>query len=655
MGVPRDTSGVHPPVRQPSASLPPAVSGACRVGSHRDVQPMTQGARIGHGTAQHVLHALERLVTAARGKLPPLVPLRRAAATGGEPMARGRAAPQAHTAPMRRPISAPYPVHPWTSSRASAGTDVSTGLGIHRPRRTERDPTEGSQTITAPGVCETSGGGGLMVPAAAPRVDRLTRAANLIVGGSGGCCLLLVLYYVYHYLWTGKRVVTGPVGLVVYGGLPAVLAALLFASLRLRPLPRISCALVLVSVVAATFAANVFCVLGEWSSRESKRTLWLTASDVPALVKVAKTHNVTFDTRTKREVIQDLQRRGIDAVPSIVPLELMPVQADGTRKSVLTLAGTEVLPHGGISHTVTVFCNESGAYEWYTSDEHGFHNPPGLWRAAPLEVVAVGDSFAQGHCVASTANFVSRIRRQYPRTVNLGINGQGPLMTLATLRDYGPSLQPQVVLWFFFEGNDLTELAQEQHSPLLRRYLQSDFRQPLLQWQTEIDQALAAFLHARMAAVQPAGPPQEAFSTQLRRALVLLEELVTLGPLRDRLGLAYGAYRHAEDPSAQALMDVFEHALREGKKAVESWGGRLYFVYLPDRDRYVRPPGARSSRAHVLRIVQNLGMRLIDLDHAFRAHPDPLALFPFRRLGHYNEAGHRLVAEAVLSMLTLGQ
>ena len=48
-------------------------------------------------------------------------------------------------------------------------------------------------------------------------------------------------------------------------------------------------------------------------------------------------------------------------------------------------------------------------------------------------------------------------------------------------------------------------------------------------------------------------------------------------------------------------------------------------------------------------------MPLIDLDHAFRAHPDPLALFPFRRLGHYNEAGHRLVAEAVLSMLTLGQ
>ena len=113
-------------------------------------------------------------------------------------------------------------------------------------------------------------------------------------------------------------------------------------------------------------------------------------------MRIAKAHQVTFDTRTKLEVVRDLQRRGIDAVPSIPPWELLPVQADGTRTSALTVAGTEILPHGGMSHKVTVFCNESGAHEWYESDEHGFHNPPGLWRAAPLEVVTVGDSLRRG-------------------------------------------------------------------------------------------------------------------------------------------------------------------------------------------------------------------------------------------------------------------
>ena len=288
-----------------------------------------------------------------------------------------------------------------------------------------------------------------MVPADAHRFDRLTRTANIIVGVSGCFCVLLLLYYFYHYTWTGKRALTSPVGMILYCGLPAVLAAMLFASLRLRPLARIKLALVLVVVAASTFAANLFCALAGFPLTVSNRTLWFIESDVKEIVHVAKQHNVTFDTRTKLEVIRDLHSRGIEAVPSIVPSELLHLQSDGTRKSVLTLAGTEVLPHGGMSNQVTVFCNESGTHAWYDSDEHGFHNPKGLWSAAQIAVVALGDSFTQGHCVASATNFVALIRRHYPSTLNLGINGQGPLMMLATLRDYGLSLKPQIVLWFF--------------------------------------------------------------------------------------------------------------------------------------------------------------------------------------------------------------
>jgi hypothetical protein len=430
---------------------------------------------------------------------------------------------------------------------------------------------------------------------------------------------------------------------------------MLFSSLRLRPLPRISFALVLISVVAATFAGNLFFALQEFSPTRSKRTLWFTERDFPDLIKVAKEHNVTFDTRNKLEVIRDLQSRGLDAVPSIPPLELMPLQSDGTRRSVLTLDGAEVLPHGGMSNKVTVYCNESGTHEWYESDEHGFHNPKGVWSAAQMDIVALGDSYTQGHCVASDTNFVALIRRHYPHTLNLGINGQGPLMTLATLRDYGLSLKPKVVLWFFYEGNDMNELAEEKKSPLLMRYLQSDFRQPLLQRQTDIDQALEAFIKTRIASFRPAGKPQATFSHKISRSLFLLEELVKLNHLRRMLGLVYGSYRYEEEnPGEQSLMDSLKQALQEGKKSVESWGGMLYFVYLPERDRYTHPTRALSAREHVLRAVRNLGIPLIDLDNAFRPHPDPLALFPFRRLGHYNEAGHQLVAEEVLRSMTLG-
>jgi hypothetical protein len=257
-----------------------------------------------------------------------------------------------------------------------------------------------------------------MVPADVHRFDRLTRAANIIVSVSGGFCVLLLLYCFYHYTWTGKKSLTSPVGMVLYYGVPSILAAILFASLRWRPLPRINLALVLVSVAASTFAANLFFALSEGANR----TLWFIENDFKALVNVAKEYNVTFDTRTKLEVIQDLRSRGIKAVPSIVPLELLPLQSDGTRKSVLTLNGTEVLPHGGMSNKVTVFCNESGTHEWYESDEHGFHNPKGVWSSAEVDVVVLGESFSQGHSVDSEKNLVAMIRKHYPKTLNIRIN-----------------------------------------------------------------------------------------------------------------------------------------------------------------------------------------------------------------------------------------
>ena len=67
----------------------------------------------------------------------------------------------------------------------------------------------------------------------------------------------------------------------------------------------------------------------------------------------------------------------------------------------LQSGGAELLPLGGISRRLTVDCKEADAepFMTYTTDEHGFNNPPGLWRA-PLDLAAVGDSFTAVVCVA---------------------------------------------------------------------------------------------------------------------------------------------------------------------------------------------------------------------------------------------------------------
>jgi hypothetical protein len=51
------------------------------------------------------------------------------------------------------------------------------------------------------------------------------------------------------------------------------------------------------------------------------------------------------------------------------------------------------------------------------------------------DIVALGDSYAHGACIPSDQGFVSLIRSEYPATVNLGVNGDGPLAILATLKE----------------------------------------------------------------------------------------------------------------------------------------------------------------------------------------------------------------------------
>ena len=99
-------------------------------------------------------------------------------------------------------------------------------------------------------------------------------------------------------------------------------------------------------------------------------------------------------------------------------------------------------------------CNESGEWITFRSDEHGFNNPEGIWQSRDISIAAVGDSFAFGACVPADKNFVANPEELsgYPEPRD---NGAGPLVELAAVKEYLPSLRPKVTLWFYLELNDL--------------------------------------------------------------------------------------------------------------------------------------------------------------------------------------------------------
>src|SRR5262245_52740392 len=106
------------------------------------------------------------------------------------------------------------------------------------------------------------------------RFGRLAGFANIVLVGGGVFCVLVLFYSIYHYGLTGHRSFTSPMGMVLYYGVPAVLAAALFASLRLEMFTRISVALLLVSIALSIHAANLFVALADARTTAANRTLW---------------------------------------------------------------------------------------------------------------------------------------------------------------------------------------------------------------------------------------------------------------------------------------------------------------------------------------------------------------------------------------------
>jgi hypothetical protein len=452
-----------------------------------------------------------------------------------------------------------------------------------------------------------------------------TMVANIVLAAGGAFCGITLLHYIYNYSWTQERHFTGWRGPVLAYILPTVLGSLMFAAMRLGRLVKIEVSMLVLSIAAATYAGE----------------LLLLEEEVLEKMRAAKELGVRFDTRDRLEVVTDLRRKGISAVPLVAPHTLLLQDNNGPISLVVGTGGNEILPLAGIAKRYTVFCNENGAYTTYVSDEHGFHNPPGNWNDRRIDIAALGDSFTVGACVPSDRNFVALIRQRHPATLNLGSVGVGPLIELALLREYlvAPSIKPKVVFWFYFEGNDLANLLFEEKNPLLRRYFYSDFSQGLLVRQVDIDQILTNHIEKQMA-------------KETMRRLRKWQNVVKLSHLREKLELVEGRFvdRKEEVPTEKTL-DLFGKILLRAKTYVNGWGGDLIFVYLPDWSRYGNPAAAENHREQVLTLIRSLNLPMVDIHDAFQAQRDPLALFPFRREGHYNEAGHRVVAEEILRIL----
>ena len=337
------------------------------------------------------------------------------------------------------------------------------------------------------------------------------------------------------------------------------------------------------------------------------------------------------DKNSKLNIIKNLRKKNNDVVvPSIFP-------------KVLVKSYKKILPLGGVSNALTVFCKEGNEYSIYKSDRYGFNNVDDIWNEKNITWFLVGDSFTQGSCVKQNENFASQINFLTKESaLSVGMAGNGPLLELASLKEYSKK-KPENVLWFYFERNDLNDLKFEKNSSILMSYLKKDFNQNLVSKQNQLDSFLNKYIETAKKNILKPLP----IKSKNQNKFLSFNKILRLQILRDKSSLDRGLITRV-DP-------LFKKVIYDANNFVKSWNGKFYFIYLPDKERFTSGRANDDKylkKSQIIKIVKSLQIPIIDIhEKFFNKQSDPLDFFAHRIYGHYNPKGYAEIAKLIVKSI----
>jgi lysophospholipase L1-like esterase len=274
-------------------------------------------------------------------------------------------------------------------------------------------------------------------------------------------------------------------------------------------------------------------------------------------------------------------------------------------------------------------------------DRNGFRNASDLDSAA---VVAIGDSFVEAVFVPLEETVSERMARALGQPVaNLGQSAYGFQQELVVLRRYGLPLEPRLVLWFLFGGNDFRDVAQYDKQ-------RANFGKPV-----------------------PLPPYRQ--RSFLRSALFALSRATTRARVSGAAKLQSAQFRRGDgsldtvyfgqatlEPNAEQWR-VGTDTLREAARLTREAGAELLLVYIPRKfevylGRVEAPPGSRLHDWRDARVNERVAawaasekISFLDTTPALRSEvargSHPYLLDDV----HWNARGHELAAGEILSQL----
>lgn len=283
-------------------------------------------------------------------------------------------------------------------------------------------------------------------------------------------------------------------------------------------------------------------------------------------------------------------------------------------------------------------------------DQHGFRNARDLSAAS---IAVVGDSYIEAVKVSSEETLTGQLAALSEGPVaNLGQSGYGPQQELAVLRRFALPLNPDVIVWAFYEGNDLHDIGnyERRKSLLSSGVLRTEFT-----------------------------PRDRSFS---QNALLALYRLIDSCEPAPEAELLYGVFDTADnrrvrmyfvdlleklvEPRISEPLEELGEILAQANALATQRGARLLLLYLPIKQRVygdlvesptysrLRSPSDSELPALLEALVRERSPEIafLDLTAVLRSEAAKGRLLYFTDDTHLTPEGHRLAAETIWKFLS---
>lgn len=367
-------------------------------------------------------------------------------------------------------------------------------------------------------------------------------------------------------------------------------------------------------------------------------------------IRIAKEQNLKYDLRTPKEFYIDQKKINKNLAPNFLYSRHF-VDLNIFKESRLN---NKIIPFRGPINKKSISCAEDLNYRIISNDKYGFKNSNSVYRKE-INTILVGDSYAEGLCVKAKNDIAGNLNKKNINTINFGVAGTGPLVSLAILREYGNYFKPKNVFYLYFEGNDLIDLNFEKKIKNLLNYRDDNFKMHYLDRYSEIKTFLkkankeSEDLIFKLEKDKDNLKKDEKFQS-FKNFSGHLKDILEINNIRNIL--RFSIFKQQNNTFD---LPLFYEIVEKMKLETNNWNGNYYFVYVPSWSRYFTKftniDSSINLKDEILEILNSKKIKTIDLTEYFDKTDNLKNYFPLGYFGHYNSSGYERIAEILYNKL----